>query len=433
VKPAHFSLRNRVVLVIVATVLATSAVFGVVTFVFAYMLEDRLFASALANEVERQQQGWQRDGSLPDPELAYIRIYRNKADLPADLAAQIDDNGEQDEFYGTEGRHYHIAPISLGDAAGRLSIGSDTASALAVAEVSRYLLVRPDRDAMAKFLIGLSLFIATAMALMGSMLANRAMRPLGRLASDVADAGRAVPVVRAEDYPEDEIGMLARALGHAFDRIRGFVDREQAFTRDASHELRTPLAVIRGAAEVIALRPDLPRPVPGALRRIETAIMDMTLTLDLLLELAREGVVGPAKPVALSPFVEKAISYAMLRHPESQISVDVQIPVDAMAAVDPTSLQLVLNNLIGNSFQHAGTGTLVVSFDDACLMISDDGPGLEHLSDPFTAFEKGSSSEGSGLGLDISRRLCAAAGIALRYSQGANGRGSRFSLKFSAL
>ncbi len=92
----------------------------------------------------------------------------------------------------------------------------------------------------------------------------------------------------------------------------------------------------------------------------------------------------------------------------------------------------MLNNLIGNSFQHAGIGTLVVSFDDACLMISDDGPGLEHLSDPFTAFEKGSSSEGSGLGLDISRRLCAAAGIALRYSQGANGRGSRFSLKFIA-
>lgn len=423
----RYSLRRRVIAALVATVLATSAVFGLVMFIFAYTLEDRLFSTALAHEIGRQQQGWRQGGQLPTPELAYIKIYRSKADLPPDLARQAAASPEQAEFYGAAGRHYHVAYFALAPRPGAAPGGTD---AIAVAEVSRYLLVRPVRDATIQLLVGLSLFIALVMALLGWWLASRAMRPLSRLAKDVDAARGTVPVVRAGDYPANEIGVLARALEQAFGRIRGFVDRERSFTRDASHELRTPLAVISGAAEVIALHGNLPAPVPDALRRIETATLDMTQTLDLLLALAREGAALPVERVALRSAVDKAIAAAAIRFPASPIAAANDVAEDALVLADPTSLALILNNLIGNAFQHAATN-LRIAFDGNRLTFCDDGPGLGMVTDPFGPFVKGAASGGSGLGLDIVRRLCAAAGIGLTSGAGADGRGSCFMLKFA--
>lgn len=424
-----YSLRRRVIAALVASVLATSAVFGLTTFIFAYTLEDRLFSTALDSEIARQQQSWSRDGTLTTPEVAYIKIYPGKAGLPADLAPRVAANPQQREFYGAAGRHYHVEHFTLDQRTGAASGGTP---AVAVAEVSRYLLVRPVRDGMIQFLIALGLFIALAMALLGWWLANRAMRPLSRLAKDVADGGsETVPVVRTEDYPANEIGLLAGALGQAFQRIRGFVDRERSFTRDASHELRTPLAVIRGAAEVIAQRGDLPAPVPEALRRIETATIDMTQTLDLLLALAREGDALPVESIKLRPVVEKAIAAAAVRFPANRLAVSNDVAGDATIIVEPTSLQLVLNNLIGNAFQHAAAANLHVGFSGNRLTIGDDGPGLGTATDAFALFVKGEASVGSGLGLDIVRRLCAAAGIDLTSGAGSNGRGACFTLKFA--
>lgn len=423
----RYSLRRRVIAALVATVLATSAVFGLTTFIFAYTLEDRLFSNALTGEIARQQQSWRRDGTLTTPEVAYVKIYPGKADLPADLAARVAANPQQREFYGAAGRHYHVEHFMLDRHTG----AAPGTPAVAVAEVSRYLLVRPVRDGMIQFLIGLSLFIALVMALLGWWLANRAMRPLSRLAKDVADGGDAVPVVRAEDYPANEIGVLAGALGQAFQRIRGFVDRERSFTRDASHELRTPLAVIRGAAEVIAQRGDLPAPIPEALRRIETATIDMTQTLDLLLALAREGYALPVESIQLRPGVEKAVAAAVVRFPASRLAVSNDVAGDATIIAEPTSLQLALNNLIGNAFQHAAAANLQIEFQQDCLTICDDGPGLVTATDAFAPFVKGEASEGSGLGLDIVRRLCVAAGIELTSGAGADGKGACFTLKFA--
>ena len=423
-----YSLRRRVIAALVATVLATSAVFGLTTFIFAYTLEDRLFSTALDSEIARQQQSWRRDGILTTPEVAYIKIYLGKARLPTDLAARVAANPQQREFYGAAGRHYHVEHFMLDRRTGAAPGGTP---AVAVAEVSRYLLVRPVRDGMIQFLIGLSLFIALVMALLGWWLANRAMRPLSRLARNVADGSETVPVVRAEDYPANEIGVLAGALGQAFLRIRGFVDRERSFTRDASHELRTPLAVIRGAAEVIAQRGNLPAPIPETLRRIETATIDMTQTLDLLLALAREGDALPVESITLRPVVEKAIATAAVRFPASRLAVSNDVAGDATIIVEPTSLQLVLNNLIGNAFQHAAAANLRIGFSGNCLTIGDDGPGLGTATDAFAPFIKGEASEGSGLGLDIVRRLCAAAGIELTSGAGPDGRGACFTLKFA--
>jgi signal transduction histidine kinase len=420
------SLRGRIVLTIIGSVIATSLIFGLAAFGIAYTTEDRLFRRALVDEVAYQKSSWQRTGVLATPKNPDVSIYRGNEPLPPDIRKEFAVSRRQSEFYGREGRHYHIQRFELND--GRSGAGPEPA--VAVIEVSRDLLVRPVRDEIIALLVGISLFVAIFMAVFGWWLVNRAMKPLSVLAQDVANAESAIPMLDAKNYPANEIGTLAEALQQAFARINGFVDRERTFTRDASHELRTPLAVVRGAAEVIELNRELPPHFAEPLRRIETATTDMTLALDQLLALARESEGVLKETVALRPMIDKAISWANVRYPNSLIAVSIKVDNDAAVFVHPTSLQLVLNNLIGNCFQHVGTGQLVVAFEGSCLSISDDGPGFDMDADPFTPFAKGNASNGSGLGLDISRRLCEAAGIGLTASGSKDGRGTRFRLEF---
>ena len=425
-RPGRHSRRGRIVFTIIGSVIATSLIFGVAAFGIAYTMEDRLFGGALADEVTHQKSSWQRSGALAAPKNPDITIYRGNAALPPDIQKEFAENRRQTEFYGREGRHYHIQRFDLSD--GRL--GAGPAPAVAVIEVSRDLLVRPYRDSIIALLVGMSLFIAIIMAVSGWWLVYRALKPLSDLARDVANAGFAIPVVDPRNYPANEIGTLAEALEQAFVRIRGFVDRERTFTRDASHELRTPLAVVRGAAEVIGLNRDLPSHFAEPLRRIETATTDMTLALDQLLALARENEGVLKESVVLRPMLDKAVSWAKVRYPNSAIAVSTKVDNGAAVFVHLTSLQLVLNNLVGNYFQHVGTGQLVVDFDGNCLSISDDGPGFQAGTDPFAPFAKSNASIGSGLGLDISRRLCDAAGIGLTAGGTQGDRGAHFRLEF---
>ena len=420
------SLRWRIVSTIIGSVIATSLIFGLAAFGIAYTTEDRVFRSALAEEVAHQKSSWQRSGTLAAPNNPDISIHRGNEALPPDIQKEFAEYPRQAEFYGLEGRHYHIQRFELND--GRP--GATPVSAVAVIEVSQDLLVRPVRDEIIALLVGISLFITVFMAAFGWWLVHRAMKPLSALAQDVANTESAIPVLDARNYPANEIGVLAEALEQAFARIHGFVDRERAFTRDASHELRTPLAVVRGAAEVIALNRDLPSHFAEPLRRIETATSDMTLALDQLLALAREGKGVLKESVALRPMIDKAISWAEVRYPNAQIAVSTKVDNVAAVFVHPTSLQLVLNNLIGNCFQHVGTGKLAISFDGGCLSISDDGPGFETDGDHFAPFAKGNASLGSGLGLDISRRLCDAAEIGLTAGRSKGSQGAHFILSF---
>ncbi len=423
------SLRSRVVAAIALTTIVTSLLFGLITFSFAYSLEDSLFENALAREVARQQRAAQLGQPLPAPLLPYVRIHVAAAALPVDLAPQLAAEPQRREFFGGAGRHYHVARFTLP--------GPGGGPAIAVAETSRYLLVRPERNRLLLFLASLCGGVALLGAVLGWWLAGRALSPLGRLAGEIAGAGDGgIPRIDPRSYPANELGVLAATLAGAFDRIRGFIAREQAFTRDASHELRTPLAVIAGAAEVMALDPALPATAQPALRRIETASADMAAALDLLLALAREQHAGRATAgsgALLRPLVEKAVADAAARFPASPAGISIEIPEHAAVPVDPVLLQLVLGNLIGNAFQHAAPGELLIRGDGAGLLVADGGPGLAGPADPFAPFARHAGSAGSGLGLAITRRLCDAAGIGLSWRSADRRPGTEFTLDFSRI
>lgn len=415
------SLRNRIIVAMVATAMLTSLLFGFASFVVVYTVEDRLLANRLAAEVARQQAAWQRTGALVAPIIDRTRIHRSAATLPADLAPQFAWGDGQVEYYGSEGRHYHLQRFELPG-----SGAAGGSRAVAVAEVSGQLIVRPWRTAILEMLALLTAAVAAVAALIGWRLARRAAAPLVQLAGEVGAAGPHIPTIDPAHYPANEIGVLAAALARSYRQIEAFVAREQAFTRDASHELRTPLAVIRSGAELAAD----PAHAGAALARIEGATREMEQTLDLLLALARghAGLVV-AERLLLLPLLEKAVIDAAARYPDRLVEVVIDAAPGLSVITPPAVVALVLANLVNNVFQHANGSRLLLNGSGDRIEIADDGPGLGDHDAAFGEFHRNVATGGAGLGLAIVRRLCELHGIALTVDDVVP-RGTRVTLSF---
>ncbi|OON64277.1 hypothetical protein B0920_13395 [Massilia sp. KIM] len=414
-------LGRRLALAFACFSLLSALCFSAFCMVFVYVVEDHFFDRMLAEEAAHQEGSWAASGRTAPPLRAGTSLHRDASSFPPDLARQ--GPARAGEFFGEAGRHYHVRALHL---------AGEEAPRYLVAETSGELAVRPRLRQFALLLGGLALCLLLVTLGAGYWLARRATAPLSRLTALVAGTRpEELPRGFAAGFPDDEIGALAQALDQAMARIAAFVEREQHFTRDASHELRTPLAVIEGAAFLLAQQP-LPGQAGQQAERIRQAAEHMGRTLRTLLALAREDAQGAWQPRAFAvlPMVEESVvRHAALAQGEVSVSLDARVKAECSA----DAFAILLDNLVANAFQHAPQGSVRIFAQDGWLVIEDDGPGLdagvrERLGQPGV---KRAGSAGFGLGLSITRRVAARAGIALKIEDGAKG-GVRAALGLAA-
>jgi signal transduction histidine kinase len=419
---AH-SLQRRMVAAFALFALASALCLGGLGVVFVYTVEDSFFANQLAQEAARQQQGWRTGGREAVPLHAGTSVHRSAATFPPDLAKHMTGGAARaGEFAGEAGRHYHVAQLALA--------GPD-APQFIVAEVSRDLVVRPRLPGMLAWLAGAALALLAATLALGYWLARRATAPLTRLVQLVDGAAPArLPQGFGDDFPDNEIGLLARQLDLALARTSEFIAREQHFTRDASHELRTPLAVIEGAAQLLAQQRLDPQGA-AQLARIRSAAAQMEQAVATLLSLAREDdVMAAREPVALLPLVEETVvRFAHLLDGKA-VSVEVDVAAGASVSCHRAALSILLSNLVSNAFGHTQQGVVRIQFEHGALAVADSGPGIAAPLRPhlFDSGVKGEGSAGFGFGLSIVKRLGERAGIAVSIEHPA--AGTRALLRF---
>ncbi|QYF95117.1 HAMP domain-containing histidine kinase [Massilia sp. PAMC28688] len=407
----HGSLRRQMALACVLVALVAALCFSALGLMFVYVIED----SFIDNMLEQEMAHLQQTGAPPI--LPFVTVYRDTAAYPDDLAP----GALVGEFAGDEGRHYHVRTLTLADGSTRHL----------VAEVSRQLVVRPRVGYILRFLGVATLILLLVTGALGYWLARRASAPLLALTRVVSGAlpGQ-LPRGFAHQFPDNEIGTLARTLDDAMARLDGFITREQHFTRDASHELRTPLTVIDGAAELLAAQP-LPSQAQAQLQRIRQACSHMTQCVDTLLALAREELGHtPVLALPLLPLLERVILDHAHLLGERPVDVVVQVPPSAVMNSRGASLAMLLANLVSNAFIHTLHGTVRISFAHHTLVVEDSGAGLAPELDQrlFQPGVKGEHSIGAGLGLSIASRLALLSGMTLALGPGAAG-GTRASLR----
>lgn len=407
----YHGLRRRMVAAFAGFSLLTALCFSVFCLVFVYTVEDHFLGRMLAEEAAYQRRAWAEGRRLAPPLRATTTLHHDASTFPPDLLRQ--GPPRSGEFFGDQGRHYHVLALALpGDARQRYL----------VAETSGDLAVRPRVRYFVTVLAVLAVAVLSITLAVGYWLARRATAPLGRLTDAVAKVGHGkLPQGLASGLPDNEIGLLATTIEQAMARIAAFLEREQHFTRDASHELRTPLAVIEGAAFLLAQQP-LPEQSAEQVERIRQAARHMEQTLRTLLALAREegGDTWPASAFKVLPMVEDTVvRHACLAKGE----VDVELDQHAQAVCYPEAFAILLDNLIKNAFQHGAGGPVRIYADDGWLVIEDSGPGIDPALRPRLGQPgaKRAGSAGFGLGLSITRRVAERAGITIQIDNGVQG------------
>ncbi len=403
-KPAR-SLGQRIVWAFVFLALLCASLFSFFNMIFVYTVEDQFFRHQLMDEEKRQLQQPQ----LVTPLSAAMQIFQSPKDFPADLQQQFEPNTKRTEYSGLEGRHYHIRPFIH---------PSVKEPVWLVAEVSQQLVVRPIRDEMF-LLYGISTLVMLLLAAaLGFALARRATRPLTQLAELVQKDRFSLGF--AKTFPANEIGVLAEALEQNWLRVQAFIEREQAFSRDASHELRTPLAVIQSSCELLLAQMSTqawPAEQQQRLEQIQHSSRQMNQLISTLLAMSREQHLGQTETIKLTGLLEQLILNLSPLLDGKNIELELQVAPDLLLQLNPVLLQMVLTNLLQNAFLHSAAGTIYISVNSEQLLIRNPLQDDDHPTELTALFAKGRQSSGYGLGLGIVQRLCQQTGLELQLER----------------
>lgn len=295
-------------------------------------------------------------------------------------------------------------------AAGRLMYFVQVAAVLQQAEVSLDRLLR-----LLMWLIPLTLVTTSVV---GWFLATKALRPVGRMTSQVFRIGEGRLQQRVDvPHTDAELERLANTFNEMLERLERAFHRVRQFSAAASHELRTPLTIMKGELEVALRKPRTPEEYQRTLRTFLEALDEMTQTVEELLTLARseaaEGIPEwrPVEIGAITRHVCEALQ-PLAKTRKVQVTRPDHQPV--VVRGEQRLLERLVANLLDNAIRHTpsqGRVTLQTGHqgDSAYVTVRDTGPGisadeLPQIFDRF--FSPRSDAHGGrpgGLGLGLCR------------------------------
>lgn len=217
------------------------------------------------------------------------------------------------------------------------------------------------------------------------------------------------------------------------------------FLSRMSHEMRTPLNAVIGFTQLLQLRAD--HAAPALVSQYSQHILQagqhlLALVNDVLdLQRVEEGMLAlELQPLELESMLRHAFDFLGPSAIKRQVRVVHTMEPSLHVLADPQRLRQVILNIGSNGIKYNRVGgelrCIARAVDDAhvCITIEDTGPGLtpqqtDRLFQPFERLgRETSSTEGTGLGLIIARRLVEEMGGQLTLSSEA-GRGTRVSIE----
>jgi signal transduction histidine kinase len=324
-----------------------------------------------------------------------------------------------------------------------------------------------DRAALRSLLVyGGGLLLSIAVAAFVALLVGRGIaRPMAELGAAARALGRREPLHLPETRIQ-EIREVSDSLAVAADeRTRGEAEREDLLRRERAaraiaeeanrskdeflamlgHELRNPLGAIANASQLLATdKEELRSHARDVIGRQVKHLARMT---DDLLDAARAmtgKIVLQRQPVDLAEAAARTLSTLRSSGRSGERRLVQQLSAVWVDA-DPTRLEQIIGNLLGNALKFtAEGGTITVSAareeDHAVLRVADTGIGMApelaaRVFEPFVQGERplDRSQGGLGIGLTLVRRLAELHGGSAEAASEGAGRGSVFTVRLPAI
>jgi PAS domain S-box-containing protein len=244
----------------------------------------------------------------------------------------------------------------------------------------------------------------------GRLLRDEAGRPLSMLGT-----GQDITEGRRLEEQRDRLLVEERRAG----------EFREAFIDVISHELRTPITTILGLTQILARpgrddsavsRAGLLEDVRAESERLHRLVEDL-----LVLSRAERGrLVVETEPLQPRRLLETLVAHEAPELPSIRVETVLEPDLPVVGG-DPTYVEQIVRNLLGNAAKYTPPGTLVVvdarrNGGDVEIRVTDAGPGIPEasLQQVFELFyrdpDSARSVAGSGIGLFVCRSLVEAMG-----------------------
>lgn len=259
----------------------------------------------------------------------------------------------------------------------------------------------------------------------GSLIANRALRPLRGLAAVVETIASTGDIkARVPTYGTgDELDRLSTLFNTMLGRIGRLLTGMQESLDNVAHDLRTPLTRLRGTAE-LALQIEHPAAVQhDALVNCVEQSEHILATLNTLLTVA-EADAGALKlkweAVDLAALIVQTADLYREVAEDKRIALVFNGAASVMVQADRVRLRQILANALDNALKYTppyGRVTLEAAAQEkhALLAVTDSGPGfavdeIDRVFDRLYRGDHSRSQPGLGLGLSLVRAIVSAHG-----------------------
>lgn len=256
---------------------------------------------------------------------------------------------------------------------------------------------------------------------------------IGRAFAPLATIDRALRQRRPDDLsPLDvpvpvEVQRLVEGLNGFMARLNASTKRMGELVAEAAHQVRNPLAALRAQSDMALTETDEASLRTRVVRINDLAVQASHLVSQLLMDATISHRMDSAQqqPLSIAALVEEVVGRL---DPDQAPRVDACIAPEVATAVvlgDRIALREALANLIGNALVYSNGPVEIdlrrAAADRIALSVLDCGPGIPDAdkSRVVQRFVRGPGCEttvGSGLGLDIARRVAQSHGGALILS-----------------
>ncbi len=260
---------------------------------------------------------------------------------------------------------------------------------------------------IAEHIVRPALVLLPLMALLLAWALKRGLRPMHRLAEQVASLDLHSGATLPDERRFAELQSTVFAINTLVQSLQDQVRRERGFAADVAHELRTPLTALVWQAKLAQSSND-PTERAQALAQIERDALRAGRILSQLLDLARAQGLSPQGmvPVVLADLA----AHVLADHAQTafeggrELGLQDDAPGQQLSA-HPLMLELALRNLVDNALRHTPTGTQVL----VRTWQNEQGFGVDVLDDGGgpapTLAPADKNSHNLGIGLTLVRRI----------------------------
>lgn len=386
------SIRSRVRNSMVGLTVVLCSFFTALTFMLVYIIEDQVFVNQLKIEqleferiINSKNQQLMQDWQPANPNIQRIDEDQGlPSSLPSSELVRIKKSPGIHEFFGADTAMF-IASLENKNSADFFYL---------VYDVKDLLVVRATKSTLFSLILALTLIISALAVWLAHRLSKSTLAPVSRLSSALQGSDFDHVVIElAEEFSEDEIGVLARQLGQALERERQAGQREYEFNRGVSHELRSPIQTAQSATELLQLYVSDDGKLAKPVGRLQRSVTEMSEIVEAFLWLASERIVDVNERCSITHLKDILCSLQPSFPDHELIVEDKSIDIN-IYPLPSKVLSVTLRSLIRNAVIHGEASSITIELFDDRISITNLFSSITHQNNGF------------GIGMSVVQRMC---------------------------